>query len=135
MRIINNTNLYINNININKSFLLYHENNDIIKDIKIHNDIFDLYISNIKNKKLLSIKYFKILLPLYYKIIFNKTMVYKNIKYDITLQDDLNELLNDYSFINLYNIFLCYINNKNINLNQLTAMFYATLYYINKEIK
>jgi len=134
MRINNNKNLYMKTDNINKCYIGFHENNETTNDIILHNNILSLYINYIKNKKLLSLKYFKILLPLYYKFTFNKTIIYKNINYDITLKENLITLLNDYSVIQLYKIMLYYINDDDIDIKQLTAMFYSTLYYINKEI-
>jgi hypothetical protein len=133
MKIINNKNLYSKNSNINKSYISLHESNETSSDIIIHNDILDLYITYVKQKKLLSLKYFKTLLPLYYKIIFHKSLIYKNINYDIVVQEDLFIILNDYSFINLYKIILYYMNDEHVNVTQLTAMFYSTLYYTTKE--
>lgn len=117
-------NIYEFNLNINK-ILLIGKNSDIL----IHNNIYNKFIQNVKNNKRMNEKYFKVLLTIIYKKIFKKNLIYKNIKYDLLLQDNINDILFNYSFITLYDILLN--NSESINkelIENITTLFYSTLF-------
>ena len=131
MNLTNNKNLYSYCKNINKTYIGFKNKN---KDIELHNNIYNYFLQNVKNDIILSENFFKILLPIYYKKIFDKTIIYKNIKYDITIKENLLSLLFDYSFIQLYNIINYFIVDEIIDVEKLTAMFFATLYFITNDL-
>jgi hypothetical protein len=120
-----------NSKNINKTYIGFKNKNN---DAELHNNIYNHFLYNVKNNIMLSENFFKILLPIYYKKIFNKTIIYKNIKYDITLKENILSLLFDYSFIQLYNIINHFIIDEIIDVEKLTAMFFATLYFITNDL-
>lgn len=117
-------NIYEFNLNINKK-LLISKNNDIL----IHNNIYNKFIQNVKNEKRMDEKYFKVLLTIVYKKIFKKNIIYKNIKHDLLLQDNINNILFNYSFIRLYDILLN--NGESLSkevIENITTLFYSTLF-------
>jgi hypothetical protein len=58
----------------------------------------------------------------------------QNVKNNITIKENLLSLLFDYSFIQLYNIIHYFIVDEVIDVEKLTAMFFATLYFITNDL-
>jgi len=129
---INNLHLYDKNQEINKHWIASYPGNAGYIDSFLHNEILNYYVYYLKDKKTLSEKHFRSILPIIYRNIFNMILIYKNLLQDFTGIENCKRLLTNYSFINTYEIIKYYNTNEiltEIEFKKLTALFYSTLHF------